>query len=246
MQAELEGLRIEVEQAEKARKQASAELQAANDKTNELMLVINDHSKEKRQLEMEVNSANAAVEEAINSARSADLAGKRAAQDAAKMAEQVNREVNYSFFVFENIIKIHVIHFQGFQKRKLGGKEKKVGSTIGPNGNQDPRARVWIIEGWQKIRDETRKMLKLVIFVVCDTIFETTQLVALSLKKFLTCEKEMDQRELENELKNMMKLHAEGIKQVKKMERVVRESDQRAKVSLCRKRKRASSFYLGR
>ena len=49
----------------------------------------------------------------------------------------------------------------------------------------------------------------------------------------------MDQRELENELKNMMKLHAEGIKQVKKMERVVRESDQRAKVSLCRKRKRA-------
>ena len=41
---------------------------------------------------------------------------------------------------------------------------------------------------------------------------------------------EMDQRELENELKNMMKLHAEGIKQVKKMERVVRESDQRAKV----------------
>ena len=96
MQAELEGLRIEVEQAEKARKQASAELQAANDKTNELMLVINDHSKEKRQLEMEVNSANAAVEEAINSARSADLAGKRAAQDAAKMAEQVNREVRYT------------------------------------------------------------------------------------------------------------------------------------------------------
>lgn len=94
MQAELEGLRIEVEQAEKARKQASAELQAANDKTNELMLVINDHSKEKRQLEMEVNSANAAVEEAINSARSADLAGKKAAQDAAKMAEQVSREVS--------------------------------------------------------------------------------------------------------------------------------------------------------
>ena len=46
----------------------------------------------------------------------------------------------------------------------------------------------------------------------------------------------MDQRELENELKNMMKLHAEGIKQVKKMERVVRESDQRAKVHYCEKR----------
>ena len=42
---------------------------------------------------------------------------------------------------------------------------------------------------------------------------------------------EMDQRELENELKNMMKLHAEGIKNVKKMERVVRESDQKAKVT---------------
>ena len=47
----------------------------------------------------------------------------------------------------------------------------------------------------------------------------------------------MDQRELENELKNMMKLHAEGIKQVKKMERVVRESDQRAKVHYCKKRR---------
>ena len=42
---------------------------------------------------------------------------------------------------------------------------------------------------------------------------------------------EMDQRELESELTNMMKLHAEGVKQVKKMERIVRESDQRAKVS---------------
>ena len=42
--------------------------------------------------------------------------------------------------------------------------------------------------------------------------------------------KEMDQRELESELQNMMKLHAEGVKQVKKMERIVRESDQRAKV----------------
>ena len=41
----------------------------------------------------------------------------------------------------------------------------------------------------------------------------------------------MDQRELESELQNMMKLHAEGVKQVKKMERIVRESDQRAKVS---------------
>ena len=41
----------------------------------------------------------------------------------------------------------------------------------------------------------------------------------------------MDQRELESELQNMMKLHDEGVKQVKKMERIVRESDQRAKVS---------------
>ena len=40
----------------------------------------------------------------------------------------------------------------------------------------------------------------------------------------------MDQRELESELQNMMKLHAEAVKQVKKMERIVRESDQRAKV----------------
>jgi chromosome segregation ATPase len=41
---------------------------------------------------MEVNAANAAVEEAINSARNADATGKRAAADAAKMAEQLARE----------------------------------------------------------------------------------------------------------------------------------------------------------
>ena len=41
---------------------------------------------------MEVNAANAAVEEAINSARNADATGKRAAADAAKMAEQLSRE----------------------------------------------------------------------------------------------------------------------------------------------------------
>ena len=62
MQVELEELRITVEQAEKARKQADAELQASNDRNNELMMEINDQNKEKRQLEMEVNSANAAVE----------------------------------------------------------------------------------------------------------------------------------------------------------------------------------------
>jgi hypothetical protein len=45
MQAELEELRISVEQAEKARKQADAELQAANDRVNELMMEINDMNK---------------------------------------------------------------------------------------------------------------------------------------------------------------------------------------------------------
>ena len=43
---------------------------------------------------MEVNAANAAVEEAINSARGADTTGKKAQADAAKMAEQLNREVS--------------------------------------------------------------------------------------------------------------------------------------------------------
>ena len=45
---------------------------------------------------MEVNAANAAVEEAINSARNADATGKRAAADAAKMAEQLARETTRS------------------------------------------------------------------------------------------------------------------------------------------------------
>merc|ERR1739838_265667 len=133
------------------------------------------HSKEKRQLEMEVNSANAAVEEAINSARSADLAGKRAAQDAAKMAEQVNREVS--------------------KNANLEAKRKKLEAQL--------------VQMEIKIRELESGSLK-------------------GGKKYVM-KLEMDQRELENELKNMMKLHAEGIKQVKKMERVVRESDQRAK-----------------
>ena len=45
MQAELEELRISVEQAEKARKQSDAEVQAANDRINELMMEINGMNK---------------------------------------------------------------------------------------------------------------------------------------------------------------------------------------------------------
>jgi len=175
MQAELEELRITVEQAEKARKQADAELQAANDRTNELMMEINEHNKEKRQLEMEVNSANAAVEEAINSARSADIAGKKAAADAAKMAEQLNREVS--------------------RVSSLEAKKKKLEGQL--------------VTMEIKIRELESGSLK-------------------GGKKYVM-KLEMDQRELESELQNMMKLHAEGVKQVKKMERIVRESDQRAK-----------------
>ena len=55
--------------------------------------------------------------------------------------------------------------------------------------------------------------------------------------------KEMDQRELESELQNMMKLHAEGVKQVKKMERIVRESDQRAKVNITNPLKTSRGFF---
>merc|ERR1719420_2443052 len=152
-----------------------AELEAANDRTNELMMEINEHNKEKRQLEMEVNSANAAVEEAINSARSADIAGKKAAADAAKMAEQLNREVS--------------------RVSSLEAKKKKLEGQL--------------VTMEIKIRELESGSLK-------------------GGKKYVM-KLEMDQRELESELQNMMKLHAEGVKQVKKMERIVRESDQRAK-----------------
>merc|ERR1719420_1394601 len=144
-----------------------AELEAANDRTNELMMEINEHNKEKRQLEMEVNSANAAVEEAINSARSADIAGKKAAADAAKMAEQLNREVS--------------------RVSSLEAKKKKLEGQL--------------VTMEIKIRELESGSLK-------------------GGKKYVM-KLEMDQRELESELQNMMKLHAEGVKQVKKMERIV-------------------------
>jgi len=176
MQAELEELRTNVEQAEKQRKQADAELQAANDRVNELMIEINGMNKERRGLEMEVNAANAAVEEAINSARTAEAGGKKASADAAKMAEQLNREVS--------------------RNAMLEAKKSKVEAQI--------------VTMEQKIRDLESGSLK-------------------GGKKYVM-KLEMDQRELESELQDLMRIHAEGIKQVKKMERRVKESDQQSKV----------------
>ena len=175
MQAELEELRSACEQADKQRKQADAELQAANDRMNELMIEINDMNKERRALEMEVNAANAAVEEAINSARGADTTGKKAQADAAKMAEQLNREVS--------------------KNAMLEAKRSK--------------AEAQIITLEQKIRDLESGSLK-------------------GGKKYVM-KLEMDQRELESELQDLMRVHADGIKQVKKMERRVKESDAQAK-----------------
>merc|ERR1712130_121889 len=175
MQAELEELRSSVEQAEKQRKQADAELQAANDRMNELMLEINGMNKERRALEMEVSAANAAVEEAINSARGAEATGKKAQADAAKMAEQLGREVS--------------------RNAMLESKKAKVEAQI--------------INMECKIRELETGSLK-------------------GGKKYVM-KLEMDQRELESELQDLMRVHADGIKQVKKMERRVKESVQQAK-----------------
>merc|ERR1719373_761256 len=139
------------------------------------MMEINEHNKEKRQLEMEVNSANAAVEEAINSARSADIAGKKAAADAAKMAEQLNREVS--------------------RVSSLEAKKKKLEGQL--------------VTMEIKIRELESGSLK-------------------GGKKYVM-KLEMDQRELESELQDLMRVHADGIKQVKKMERRVKESEAQAK-----------------
>lgn len=175
MQAELVELRSSVEQAEKQRKQADAELQAANDRLNELMIEINGMNKERRALEMEVNAANAAVEEAINSARGAEAGAKKAAADAAKMAEQLNREVS--------------------RNAMLESKKSKVD------------AQIVLLE--QKIQELESGSLK-------------------GGKKYVM-KLEMDQRELESELQDLMRVHAMGIKSVKKMERRVKESEQQAK-----------------
>ena len=178
MQAELEELRISIEQAEKQRKQADAELTAANDRVNELQIEINGMSKERRGLEMEVNAANAAVEEAINSARGAETTGKKASADAAKMAEQLNREVS--------------------RNAMLEAKKSKVDAQV--------------VTMEQKIRELESGSLK-------------------GGKKYVL-KLEMDQRELESELQDLMRVHADGIKQVKKMERRVKESDSQSKVNL--------------
>ncbi|CBY20534.1 unnamed protein product [Oikopleura dioica] len=175
MQAELEELRISVEQAEKARKQSDAEVQAANDRINELMSYNFIIFKDRRALEMEVNAANAAVEEAINSARNADATGKRAAADAAKMAEQLARETT--------------------RNTSLEAKRSKA------NGQ--------ILNLEQKIRDLETGSLK-------------------GGKKYVM-KLEMDIRELTSELQDLMRVHAEGVKEVKKMERKVKEKSEREK-----------------
>ena len=139
---------------------------------------------------MEVNAANAAVEEAINSARNAEAAGKRATADAAKMAEQLSRETT--------------------RNASLEAKRNKA------NGQ--------ILNLEQKIRDLESGSLK-------------------GGKKYVM-KLEMDIRELTSELQgeiyfyvtefyyllDLMRVHAEGVKEVKKMERKVKETTEREKV----------------
>merc|ERR1712226_1221855 len=168
MQAELEELRSSVEQAEKQRKQADAELQAANDRMNELMLEINGMNKERRALEMEVSAANAAVEEAINSARGAEATGKKAQADAAKMAEQLGREVS--------------------RNAMLESKKAKVEAQI--------------INMECKIRELETGSLK-------------------GGKKYVM-KLEMDQRELESELQDLMRVHADGLSKSRRWNAVSR------------------------
>ena len=125
---------------------------------------------------MEVNAANAAVEEAINSARAADSTGKKAQADATKMAEQLTREVA--------------------RNAMLEAKKHKVEAQI--------------IKMEQKINELEAGSLK-------------------GGKKYVM-KLEMNQRELESELQDLMRIHAEGIKSVKKMERRAKESENQAQV----------------
>jgi len=93
---ELEELRTALEQAERARKAAENELNDAADRISELSTQNANLSSQRRQLESTVAAMQADLDEAVAELKNSEERSKKAASDAARLAEELRQEQEHA------------------------------------------------------------------------------------------------------------------------------------------------------
>jgi len=96
---ELEELRTALEQAERARRAAENELNDAADRISELSTQNANLSSQKRQLESAVAAMQADLDEAVAELKNSEERSKKAAADAARLAEELRQEQEHAIQV---------------------------------------------------------------------------------------------------------------------------------------------------
>merc|ERR1739848_623032 len=92
LQAEIDELRVSVEQADKGRKMAEQELMEANERANLLHSQNTALANQKRKMEQELIAVANEVDEAIQEAKNAEEKAKKAINDASVMGEELKKE----------------------------------------------------------------------------------------------------------------------------------------------------------
>jgi len=92
LQAEIDELRVSVEQADKGRKMAEQELMEANERANLLHSQNTALANQKRKMEQELIAVANEVGEAIQEAKNAEEKAKKAINDASIMGEELKKE----------------------------------------------------------------------------------------------------------------------------------------------------------
>ncbi|XP_028310622.1 myosin heavy chain, fast skeletal muscle-like [Gouania willdenowi] len=96
MQAEIEELRVAVEQTERGRKMAEQELVDASERAGLLHSQNTSLLNTKKKLDLDVTQLHGEIEEAVQEARNAEEKAKKAITDAAMMAEELRKEQDTS------------------------------------------------------------------------------------------------------------------------------------------------------
>nr|XP_043906272.1 myosin heavy chain, fast skeletal muscle-like isoform X1 [Solea senegalensis] len=96
MQAEIEELRVVVEQTERSRKVAEQELVDASERAGLLHSQNTSLLNTKKKLDADVTQLHSEIEEAVQEARNAEEKAKKAITDAAMMAEELRKEQDTS------------------------------------------------------------------------------------------------------------------------------------------------------
>ncbi|CAF3613437.1 unnamed protein product [Adineta steineri] len=129
---ELEELRTGLEQAERARKAAENELNDAADRISDLSIQNANLSSHRRQLESNVAAMQADLDEAVSELKNSEERTKKAATDAARLAEELRQEQEHALQVerlrkgFEQQIKDLQIRLDEAEGNSLKGGKRVI------------------------------------------------------------------------------------------------------------------------